>query len=80
MQHTLRDVPESVDRELRRRARREKRSLNRVAVEALARGLGVDPAAAKQRDLGDLTGRWREDRKVERALDEQRTIDPDLWA
>jgi hypothetical protein len=78
MRYTLRDVPEAVDHELRRRARHEKRSLSRVAVEALARGLGVDPAPGKQRELGDLAGRWRDDREVERALDEQRGIGADL--
>lgn len=44
MQYTIRGIPRSVDRALRERARRENRSLNEVAVEALAEGLLVDEA------------------------------------
>lgn len=79
MQYTLRNVPPEVDRALRERAGRERRSLNEVAIEALARALGVDAEPLRRRDLGDVAGTWVEDEKVERALEEQRRVDPDLW-
>jgi len=41
MQYTIRKVPNSLDVALRRRAREQGKSLNDVAIEALARGAGV---------------------------------------
>lgn len=79
MQYTLRDIPRQVDEALRARARREGKSLNRVAIEALARALGVSGDDVPQRDLGDVAGTWVKDDRVERALEEQRQVDPDLW-
>ena len=41
MQYTIRNVPESLDAALRQSARQKGKSLNEVAVEALARGAGL---------------------------------------
>lgn len=41
MQYTLRDIPQAVDSELRRRAKDEGKSLNTIAIEALIRGAGL---------------------------------------
>src|SRR6185369_11229890 len=54
MQYTLRNVPGAVDEALRRRAREQHKSLNEVAVEALAEGLGLGRQSPRRRDLSDL--------------------------
>jgi plasmid stability protein len=79
MQYTIRNIAAHVDRALRERARRERKSLNEVVIEALARGLDLENQPARRRDLTAIAGSWVRDREVDRALDEQRTIDPDLW-
>lgn len=79
MQYTLRNVPPSVDALLRRRARAAGKSLNEVALDALARGLGLTDDAIKRRDLSDVAGTWRQDRATDESLAQQRRIDPDLW-
>lgn len=79
MQYTLRNVPAHVDRALRERSAREGKSLNEVATEALARGLELDAPSRRHRDLSSIAGSWVRDRDVDRALEEQRRIDPDLW-
>lgn len=79
MQYTIRNVPDSLDAALRRRAREQGKSLNDVAIEALSRGAGVSGERNRQRDLRDITGTWRTDRAFDRALAEQDTIDSELW-
>ncbi len=79
MQYTLRNIPKVLDETLRRRAREEHKSLNRVAVEALMRALGLTEAPIAQRDLSDVAGEWQADPDTERALEEQRQVDPELW-
>ena len=81
MQYTIRRIPKAVDRALRERAAREKRSLNEVALEAMAQGLGVGAGAApmKRRDLRDLAGRWVADDAVDQALADQRRVDEEMW-
>ena len=78
-QYTIRRVPPAVDRALRHRARRLGRSLNQVALEALAEGAGVEGAPARHTDLDGFFGSWVGDVAVERALTEQRKIDAALW-
>jgi sugar phosphate isomerase/epimerase len=78
-QYTIRNVPKVVDRALRQRAARMARSLNEVAVEALARGAGVEQEAAEHHDVDFLFGSWVEDPATERALADQRKIDESLW-
>lgn len=79
VQYTLRKVPRAVDTRLRKRARAERRSLNSVALEALAKGAGVSDQAGAQRDLRDIAGTWVEDPEFERARAAHRRIDKHLW-
>jgi len=79
MQYTIRKVPDFLDAALRRRAREQGRSLNEVAIEALARGAGVTGEREPQRDLADITGTWRKDAAFDRALAAQDAIDPEMW-
>lgn len=79
VQYTIRHVPPAVDKALRQRARERRRSLNDIAREMLARGLGVEAAEAPHTDLDAFFGSWVADPVVDRALADQRRIDEDLW-
>jgi hypothetical protein len=79
MQYTIRKVPETLDEALRRVARERGKSLNEVAIEALARGAGVAGDPARQRDLSDIAGTWRKDPAFDRALAAQDTVDEEIW-
>ena len=79
MQYTIRNVPNSLDTALRRRAREQGKSLNEVAIEALVRGAGVTGERGRQRDLDDIAGTWKNDRAFDRARAAQDTVDRDLW-
>lgn len=79
MQYTIRNVPDHLDAALRRKAREQGKSLNDVAIEALAQGAGVGEQRCRQRDLGDIARTWRKDPAFDNAMAAQETIDPDLW-
>ncbi|OED44817.1 hypothetical protein AB833_00590 [Chromatiales bacterium (ex Bugula neritina AB1)] len=79
MQYTLRNVPADLDKILRERARREGRSLNEVALEALRRDAGLLGEQPKRRDLSSFSGTWIEDPEIDKALADQRTIDEHMW-
>ena len=79
MQYTIRNVPDTLDEALRRAARERGKSLNQVAIEALARGAGVTGERSRQRDLNDIAGTWRKDPAFDSALATQDTIDAELW-
>jgi plasmid stability protein len=79
MQYTIRSIPAHVDRALRERSTREGKSLNEVTIEALERGLDLEGHPVRRRDLGAIAGSWVRDREVDRAIEDQRKIDPDLW-
>jgi plasmid stability protein len=79
MQYTIRNIPGALDAALRRRAREQGKSLNEVAIDALARGAGVMGERTPQRDLQDIQGTWQEDPAFERALADQDAIDMDIW-
>jgi plasmid stability protein len=79
MQYTIRNVPDSLDEALRKVARERGKSLNEVAIEALARGAGITQDRGRQRDLSDIVGTWREDPAFDSALAEQDTIDDEMW-
>ena len=79
MQYTIRNIPNSLDEALRRSARERGKSLNEVAIDALARGAGLFGEIRSQRDLGDIAGTWHKDAAFDRALAEQDTIDEEMW-
>ncbi|MDZ4288980.1 MAG: hypothetical protein U0984_13520 [Prosthecobacter sp.] len=78
-QYTIRAVPPAIDRALRRRAKQEAKSLNAVAVEALARGLELDAKPVEHTDLDALVGSWQEDQGFDRAMADFERIDEEVW-
>ena len=78
-QMTLRQIPEKVNRKLREVARRESKSLNRAALEALERGLGIADEPVRYHDLDDLAGTWVQDAAFDRVVAEMDRVDPELW-
>lgn len=79
IQYTIRRIPPRLDEALRRKARREGKSLNEAAIEALASGAGVSEQPKTHHDLDFLIGTWIEDKEFDEAIAAQDTIDPDLW-
>jgi len=79
MQYTIRNVPKTLDEALRWAAREQDKSLNEVAFEALARGIGVTEGRGRLRDLSDIAGAWRKDPAFDKAVATQDTIDEEMW-
>ncbi len=79
MQYTIRNTSDTLDKALPRRAREQGKSLNEVAIEALAGGAGINGGRRRRRDLHDIAGTWRGDRAFDRALAAQDAIDAELW-
>ncbi len=78
MQYTIRGVPPAVDAVLRERARVSGKSLNQVAIEALAQGAGVS-LSRKRRNIDGIAGTWIEDKDFDEAIAAQDQIDWDMW-
>ncbi len=78
-QLTIRRVPKAVGARLRARARREGRSLNAVAVEALTRGAGLGESPILYSDLDDLAGTWVADSSFDEAIAEMDRVDKESW-
>ena len=78
LQYTLRNVPPEVDQALRKRAREEGKSLNEVALATLQRALDVGVTKTPI-NLEGIVGTWVEDPEFDRAMEDQRRIDPELW-
>lgn len=78
-QYTIRNVPDDVDAVLRQRVRDTRKSFNQVALEALVAGTGK--SLRPKRDFRDIAGGLGADERVEleREIELQRQIDPDLW-
>jgi len=79
MQYTIRNVPDYLDDALRGSAREQGKSLNEVAIEALARGAGIADQRSRQRDLHDIAGSWREDPAFDSAIAAHEAIDEEMW-
>jgi len=78
-QYTIRNIPEQVDRALRRRAEESGKSFNQVALEALTSGAGQ--TLVPKRDFSEIIGSITE--KEAKGMDEeirlQRQVDLRLW-
>jgi hypothetical protein len=75
-QYTIRGIPRDVDRALRQKAARQKRSLNQVIVEELTE---ATIGARRKTDLSDVTGGWVPDPAFDEIVASQRQIDRDKW-
>jgi hypothetical protein len=65
-----------VDEILRRKAAREKTSLNQVVLEELSRAA---VGTARKADFSDLVGRWTKDEDFDQTIAAQRQIDWEKW-
>lgn len=79
IQYTLRNIPERVDACVRETAAEYGSSLNETALNLLAKGAGVASDPVRNHDLDDLAGTWVKDEACEKALDEMRQVDEELW-
>lgn len=80
---TLRNVPPDLRRRIEQEARATGASYAKTVIRLLrvATGLSGSRQAVRHDDLDALAGTWspEEGQEFERALTEQRTIDPELW-
>jgi hypothetical protein len=76
IQYTIRGVPGEVDRALRDKARRGKKSLNQVVIEELAASTHQKPVRI---DLSDVVGKWTSDPAFDEVIASQRKIDLKKW-
>jgi hypothetical protein len=79
-QYTIRGVPPGLHRALQQKAAARGVSLNALVVEALQAEAGLGAPLKRYTDLDDLIGTWVHDEAVDRALAEQRQVDPKDWA
>jgi len=79
-QYTVRNVPPSVDRALRKKAAARQISLNELVLRALEVEAGVTVDPAERHDLDAFFGSWVSDPDVDRALAGERVIDLRDWA
>ncbi len=78
MQYTIRNISPQLDRAIKARAKKLGKSVNQVALELLAQGVGQP---IRQRSLRNMPGAWsaQEAAELDRFLDEHRRIDEELW-
>ena len=79
MQYTIRGVPSMIDMGLRQGARAASKSLNQFLLDTLSAGLGILRQHRRNESLLSLSNTWVDDPAADKALDEMRTVDGDLW-
>lgn len=79
IQYTIRDIPPRVDQCLRERCARYGGSLNKIAVLALSRAVGLVEETPVCHDLDDLSGTWINDPAFDAAIEAQDRVDKELW-
>lgn len=82
---TLRNLPAPLVRRLEEEATASGSSLNKTVIRLLLRATGLGEASSgevRHHDLDHLAGCWstEEAAELDRALAEQRQIDPKLWS
>ena len=80
-QITVRGLSPEVEREIRRRAARDHRSINQTIQFLLREALGLDDEGARRRNLAHLAGTWseRDAEEFDRVLAVFDQIDPEIW-
>jgi hypothetical protein len=83
-QMTLRHIPAPVEKRLRLHARQAGQSLNKAAVQLLARALGLEQPvhSRRRRDLSRVAGTMSEEqvREFEKNTQAFESIDREMWA
>lgn len=82
---TIRKIPPELAEEIQAHADREGTSLAQAVIRLLLRATGLSPDGVRRRrwtDLDELGGTWSgaEADVFDRAVEDQRPIDPDLWS
>lgn len=84
-QLTIRNIPEDIERDIKREARKKNVSLNKACISVLEKATGKKnrrtPRKAIYHDLDHLSGVWstKDARVFEKDLSFQREIDKNLW-
>lgn len=78
MQYTIRNISPELDRALKALARKAGKSVNQIALEALANSVG---RPVSRRSLRNMPGAWskQEAEQLDEWLQSHRTIDEELW-
>jgi hypothetical protein len=79
---TLRNIPPSVEKAIRAKARQKKISVNRAVIELLEERVGIaERKRVLHHDLDRFVGSWTRDeaRQFDRLLQDMRQIDPEIW-
>lgn len=76
VQYTIRGISRQVDRVLRQKARRSRRSLNQLVVDELTK---IATGNVVKADFSDLVGRWETDVAFDEVIATQRQIDLEKW-
>jgi hypothetical protein len=79
-QYTVRQVSPRLHRALLAKAALRGVSLNTLVVQALEAEVGLEAGPKTYHDLDDLFGPWVQGEAVDRALHEQRRVDPKDWS
>ena len=78
-QYTIRSIPDQVDRELRRRAKEQNKSLNAIIIEVLEESCRAPESPRLNHDLDHYMGSWVEDPEFDEAIKEFGRIDEEMW-
>lgn len=70
-------LPEPLTQALHDRAKVEGRSVQEIAMDAMARGLHVGVPQPKNADFGDVVGTWADDPEFDEAMRDFERLDPE---
>jgi hypothetical protein len=81
---TVRGIDSVLARKLSREAKERGKSVNQLVVETIQKSFGMNKEKRVSRvydDLDDLFGRWSQEEleTIQGSIDQQRTIDDELW-
>ncbi len=80
-QITLRQLPDNLERQIRRLADENNISINKTIIRLLHKALGLTPGEDKKRDLSEISGSWNdaEVREFEENCRIFEKIDDEIW-
>ncbi|OCC15971.1 hypothetical protein DBT_0433 [Dissulfuribacter thermophilus] len=81
---TIRGIDEALSSKLKEIARKEKKSVNQLVLDAIMQKVGIAKDKKYTRrydDLDHLFGKWTEEEfsEIQEAINSQRKIDVELW-